>query len=40
MDQIKRVTVCVAYEGGEERKYTIAGRDLPAALLHMPLALL
>lgn len=40
LDQIKRVTVCVTYEGGEERKHTIAGRDLPAVLLRMLLALL
>lgn len=40
MDQIKRVTVCVTYEGGEERRHTIAGRDLPAVLLRMLLALL
>lgn len=40
MDQIKRVTVCVTYEGGEERKHTIASRDLPAVLLRMLLALL
>ena len=40
MGQIKRVTVCVTYEGGGERKHTIAGRDLPAVLLRMLLALL
>ena len=40
MDQIKRVTVCVIYENGEERKHTISGRDLPAVLLRMLLALL
>lgn len=40
LDQIKRVTICVTYEGGEERKHTIAGRDLPAVLLRMLLALL
>ena len=40
LDQIKRVTVCVTYEGGEERRHTIAGGDLPAVLLRMLLALL
>ena len=40
MDQIKRVTVCVTYGGGEGRRHTIAGRDLPAVLLRMLLALL
>lgn len=40
LDQIKRVTVCVTYEGGGERRHTIAGGDLPAVLLRMLLALL
>ena len=40
LDQIKRVTVCVTYEGGEERRHTVAGGDLPAVLLRMLLALL
>lgn len=35
-----QVTVCVTYENGEERKHTISGRDLPAVLLRMLLALL
>lgn len=33
MDQIKRVTVCVTYASGEERRHVIPGNDLPGVLL-------